>query len=420
MQRTIQPKTDMLVSSSPVYYGYVVWFVATIGLIATSPGQSFTVSLFFDPLIEEFNLDRTTISGLYGLGTFIASLSLTWVGRWVDRYGNRRMSTIISLLFCFVLVAWSTVSGPLGMFIGFIAIRGLGQGSLSLSSTTVIAEWFKKRRGLMMSLSLVGFSIFQSQYILVLERLLREYAWRDVWLMLGIAMGVFVVPISWLLLRNKPEDHGLLPDNAIEIDEAEEAQDLANSWTLQEAMRTPIFWIFVAGRFLPPAWGTGLILHQVSIFSELGYDASVATATYSQFTLMSAGVAIAFGWLIDRFRPGLIMSIQLIALIASMALATMMTEQWLLTLYAIAFAVVMGGGGVFDGAVWTNIFGREHQGSIRGFVTTSIVIGSAVGPIVFGISFDYFGGYAPVLWLGVALAIAPTILALFARSPQRA
>ena len=30
-----------IVSSSPIYYGWVVWFVAMIGVMATSPGQSF-------------------------------------------------------------------------------------------------------------------------------------------------------------------------------------------------------------------------------------------------------------------------------------------------------------------------------------------------------------------------------------------
>jgi hypothetical protein len=44
------------VNSSRVYYGWIVWFVAMIGAMATSPGQSYSVSLFFDFFIEDFGL----------------------------------------------------------------------------------------------------------------------------------------------------------------------------------------------------------------------------------------------------------------------------------------------------------------------------------------------------------------------------
>lgn len=425
------PKTD-LVRRTPFFYGWVVWAAATLGLIATSPGQSFTVSLFFDHFIADFNLDRTTVSSMYGLGTFIASLSLTWVGRQIDRVGNRRASTVIAILFAIVLALWTTVMGPFGLLIGFTAIRGLGQGSLSLSSTTVVAQWFERRRGQVLSLMMVIFSLFQSQYILWLEDMLIRYDWRQVWLILAGIMAVVVVPVSWLLLRNKPEDYNMQPDGDDLVDEimtdvVEAMPDVADgadpvddgNWTLSEALRTPIFWIFTLGRVLGPTFGTGLILHQVSLFQSLGHDGSLATATFSQFTLMSAVVAIVFGWLMDRFRPGLMLAVQLGALVATMLLATAMSNPTLVPIYAITFAMVMGSGGVFDGTVWPNLFGRRHQGAIRGFVTTINVIGSAVGPVIFGLSYDLTGNYSAALFVGVALALVPLLLSFFAKPPTR-
>ena len=49
------------------------------------------------------------------------------------------MTLLRSSLFALALVWMSLVTGPLMLFIGFIAIRGLGQGSLSLTNSTVIA-----------------------------------------------------------------------------------------------------------------------------------------------------------------------------------------------------------------------------------------------------------------------------------------
>ena len=70
-----------LVNGSPIFYGWIVWAVATLGIIATSPGQSYTISLFIDSIIADFGVDRTTVSLLFGVGTLAASLNLRWIGQ---------------------------------------------------------------------------------------------------------------------------------------------------------------------------------------------------------------------------------------------------------------------------------------------------------------------------------------------------
>lgn len=410
-----------IVGASPVYYGWVVLIVAAIGIIATSPGQSFTVSLFIDSFIEDFGLSRTAVSALYSAGTFIGSLSLTFVGRMIDKYGNRKMTVIIAGLFATTLVLFSFVNGPITLFFGFLGIRMLGQGSLGLVNTTVIVEWFKRLRGRVMSIVFVSFALFQWAYVPFLQRQLEVVDWRTMWVYLGIAVATVTIPLAWLFMRNTPEEHGLLPDgdDVRKKKKNDELDLLEDNWTLSEVIRNVTFWIFIFGRIISPAWGTGLILHQVSIFSELGHPASVAAGTYAIITIMTALFSLIFGVLVDRLRPGIVMALQLGALIVSMILATVMTSQILLWVYAISFGMMMGGGGVFDGAVWVNLFGRKYQGSIRGFISTALVTGTAIGPILFGLSLDVMGSYNPVLWLGVALSTVSLIGALIAPLPKR-
>src|SRR5688572_31315245 len=101
------PRYSRLVNGSPVYYGWIVWCVATIGWIATSPGQAFSISLFVDSFVQDFGLDRTSISALFALGTLTGAVCLTWIGRCIDRYGNRKMAVVIAAAFAVALVAWS-------------------------------------------------------------------------------------------------------------------------------------------------------------------------------------------------------------------------------------------------------------------------------------------------------------------------
>jgi len=61
--------------------------------------------------------------------------------------------------------------------------------------------------------------------------------------------------------------------------------------------------------------------------------------------------------------------------------------------------------------IWPNYFGRKHLGSIRGAATVFMVIGSALGPLPFGISYDQTGGYniaiiGMIIFTSIALALS--------------
>jgi len=409
------------VQRAPVFYGWVVWFAATVGVIATAPGQSFSVSLFIDHYITDFGLDRTSVSGLYSIGTFIAALALTWVGRRIDRQGNRRMSIIIAGLFGVVLLACSLVVGPFTILISFIAIRGLGQGSLGLVSTTAIAQWFQRRRGFMVGLSLVAFALFQRIYLPWMQDYITTYGWRAAWILSGVTLLLLVTPLLGLLIRDRPEDFGLQPDGGPMFDESGMAEDLPfeENWTLSEALRTPVMWAFTFGRVLVAAWGTALIFHQISIFAEQGFDAQVATATVGTASIVTAIFTFIGGWLLDRIQPGVVIALQMAGLIVACILAATMNSDGLLFAYALAFGAFMGIGSVFDGTVWVTLFGRQNQGAIRGFVTTSMVAGTSLGPVIFGFSFDNLGGYGPAIILGIVLAALAAAVALLVRLPDQ-
>ena len=205
---------------------------------------------------------------------------------------------------------------------------------------------------------------------------MNDIGWQSTWIVLGIGVGVIMIPLWWFFMRDTPEEFGLIPDG--KITQAQSDQDASapeDNWTLSEAMRTSIFWVFIVGRMIPAAFGTGLIFHQISLFAGLGHGELVVTEIYGTLVIISAATTLFFGAIINRLRPGLVMALQLSFLMVAMGLAMFMTTEVLLYAYALMFGMMMGTGGVFDGTVWADLYGRMHLGAIRGFASTAMFAG---------------------------------------------
>lgn len=412
-------KRDAIVQRSPVFYGWIVWGVATLGYLASSPGQSFTVSLFFDRFIEDLSLNRTTVSMLYSGGTLLAAGSLTFIGRWVDRVGSRLASTIIGALLALALVFMSFVAGPLMLLTGFVLIRSLGQGSITLVSSNIIAQWFQRRRGLAMGITSFVYMLSQGLIVMGLTKLIDTVGWRTAWVVQAALVGVVVVPLMALLVRDHPEDVGLHPDGAAEPvrDANLPGANAEVNLTLKQAMGTPILWVFLLLQVLSAGWVTGLIIHQISLFEVVGHGPSVPVQTFSLAATVAAMFTLIAGPTVDRTKPQLVAAAQMLLLAGLLVLATVMTTRPLTIVYGGLLGVFLGVWPVFDGVVWPNVFGRAHYGSIRGLVQTAGVAGSALGPVVFSLSADASGTYGVALWIGAGLALLIVAASLIVRVP---
>lgn len=412
-------KQDVLVRRSPIFYGWIVWAVATLGYVASSPGQSFAVSLFFDRFIEDLGLTRTAVSALYSGGTLLAALSLTFIGRWVDRVGNRIAGTVIGGMLAVALVLMSLVSGPVMLFAGFVLIRAFGQGAITLTSTNIIAQWFQRRRGLAMGITAFVFMLSQGAIITGLTWLIDRVGWRTAWLVEAAIVGAVVVPLMALLVRNRPEDVGLFPDGA---DDPANGPQLPGAtaevnYTLKQATRTPIFWVLLLLQTLNAGWITGLIIHQLSVFEVVGHGPAVPVQTFSLAATIAAITTLAIGPFINRVKPQLVVVLQMLLLAGMLLLAMGMTSRPLTLVYGGLLGIFLGVWPVFDGVVWPNVFGRAHYGAIRGLVQTASVAGSASGPIIFSLNFDASGTYNLALLAGVAMAALILVASLIVRTP---
>ncbi len=415
--------THWLVYKSPVYYGWVVMGIGTVGLIMTSPGQSYVVSVFLEHFIHDLGISRSIASSLYTVATLAGSFALPFVGRQIDRHGPRKVVTFISLAFGLACIFMGNVQNAFMLGLGFIAIRLLGQGSLGLVSINVINQWWIARRGLVMGISglcvaLLGLGLFP----VGLNKLIPEIGWRATYILLGLILIGGMGPLGYILFRDRPEQFGLQPDGTPARSPEEHGEGAAKAevnWTLAEAIRTPAFWIVAGSAGTVSMLTTGLIFHLVSIFNDQGMGPDTAASVFIPLSVTMALVTLGGGVLADRIPVRLLLTVTLAAQATGLMLANHIVNAWLILVFGVVVGATSGLYRTIMSILWASYFGRLHLGSIMGVAQTVAVAGSALGPMPFGIARDLAGNYDAVLFWFTLLPIAFGVANLFVKRPVK-
>jgi MFS family permease len=401
----------------PIFYGWVIVMVSALTMFFSGPGQSNSVSVFVDSYIEEFGWSRTMVSGMYSTGTLIAGLLMGGVGGIFDRLGHRKSTTAVAILFGIACFWMSRVESIVMLFVGFFLIRLLGQGSMGLSSSTLVPQWFVSKRGVALSLVSLGGVLMSVILPPVNTWLIKVYGWRTSWNVWAVLLCAIMAPVAFIFIRNRPEEVGLLPDNAkvdytrydVEFDSKEE------SWTVREALGTRSFWLLLVPNVVTSAVGTGIIFHLISIMGERGISPEVAALIFSISAMIRLPVGFGAGWIADRVHPRYL-------LIFSMATYSMAIYVLLVTnsiplaiAYGVIRGIVMGFMGILNGVLWPAYFGRGHLSSIRGVTMMAGVIGSALGPLPFGYAYDLLGGYREVIIASIAIQSLTILCGILAK-----
>ena len=404
---------------SRLFYGWVILGVATLTMFSSGPGQSHTFSIFVDLIAKDLGISATSIASAYAFATLLAAFGLTRMGFFVDRYGARNVLIFVSICLGFSCIAFGAAMGVITLSLAFMVLRFFGQGSMMLGATNLVAQWFSEKRGVAMSILMLGFSASMAIHPKLGLWLIEQVGWREAWMWLGFATWVMMVPLLWILVYDKPEPLGLRPDGTpISTSESTQASAEISGLKLLQSIRTPAFWIVGAGLFTTAMLITTLFFFQVPIFDQQGLSAEVATDMFGVSALVMALSMPLIGRTLDQTNPKYVFALTLILLAVCLAGITLVTTQMTAVIYALCFGVLTGTNMTLFGFMWAHYFGRKHLGSIQGVGQALGVIGASLGPLPLGIAFDKYGSYTEALHFLAFMPIACAILALFLIRPS--
>lgn len=406
-----------------IYYGWIIIAMAALSVFFSAPGQTYSISTFIDSYISEFGFSRTSISTLYSVATIISGTLLVFMGRAVDKHGQKNMMVVAGLMLAAACLFSSFITNIVMVFLGFFLLRYFGQGSLTLIPGSLVPQWFEKKRALAISLYTFG-GILANMFVPALNIwMINHFSWQVTWRIWSILLIIVFVPLASLLVVNKPEDIGLLPDNQKIKNESDLKDEIKRmekeSWTLNEALKTKEFWFIGIISMIPPMISTGLMFHFFSIMSLKGIDGTAASFVIGLVALPGFIMPIIAGLIIDKVRSKYLVLITLSVITIDMVFVLFVNSPVTASIFMLIYGLAVNVQGVTIGVIWAKYFGRKHLGSIRGAATVFMVVGSAFGPLPFGLSFDLTGGYNTVFIIMAILTVGSMVMAISIKRPQK-
>lgn len=418
----------------PFFYGYVVLFVGSIGVLASIPGQTVGVSVFTDPVKDALGLTRNQFSNAYMFGTLLSAFFVSRAGVLFDEYGARYVAffaTIflgLSLLLFSISVDISNHIKLLTQFdswvvpfvlitILFFFIRFCGQGVLTMSSRNMIMIWFDKNRGKVNSISSIGVSLGFSSSPILINKLIDNHGWEMSWQILAISLFIFSFCVLQFY-RNKPEDFNLKPDGHDKKTIIIEVKKVESNFTLKQAKQTRAFWMIGLTLAFNSFFITGFTFHVVSIFASQEYTKSQAIAVFLPISIIAIAVSTLCNILSDYIHH----KIYLYIMLASGVLASLglMFLSHTIGVYFLIIGLGILGGlvAVVNAVTWPRYYGRKYLGAITGKVMSFLVIASAIAPSLFSYCFTTLGSYSYIAYITLAFLLFLIIATTKVKNPQ--
>ena len=424
-QRDVEPAGSPAPLGRRIHYGWVVFGVTFITLVAAAGFRS-TPGVLIEPLEEEFGWSKATIGAAASVNLVLFGLIGPFAAALMGRFGLRRV--VISALVIIAAGALATTqmnaAWQLILLWGFVV--GTGAGCLAIVfAATVASRWFVARRGFVTGALTAASASGQLVFLPLLSRLAGSVGWR--WVSITIALSALaVVPLVALLLRDRPEDVGLVPYGA--GDDYQPVAPIAHPVRaafdgLRVAWSSGAFWLLVGSFWVCGLTTNGLIqTHFIPAAADHGIDEVRAATLLAMVGVFDVLGTLGSGWLSDRIDPRKL----LIAYYGFRGLSLLILHP----------ALEAGGAGlagfmVFYGLDWVatvpptvalcaQIFGPARAPVVFGWVFASHQLGAAVAAWGAGATRDVLGSYQPAFVVGGFTCLMAAVAVRYIHPPREA
>ncbi len=462
----------------PFYYGWVMLVVASLTMTATLPGRTHGLGLITKPVMTELHISEVSWSTL-NFWTVILGAAVCWpVGKISDRYGTGTVLTLVVAGLGLSAILTGGVQSWWGLFVLLVLTRGLGQGALSVLSTTLVGKWFSRRvvwamgiYAILLAFGFIGSIVWLSAAIgteqatqvamtsgtvhvgVITEQtasavvlrdaknqqltlpvseiasqstlsasaapkgLLRSgNTWREGWSGMGWILLAGLAPLCALTVRSTPESCGMTDQSATAEDEVEDPRE---DLSFRDALSSPTFWIFSAASCLFGLAWSAITLFNESVLADRGFTPDRLKMVMGILVGVGLLANISGSWLSSRWPLGRVLGLGMLLLAVAMLAYPFINNDGQLISYAVAFGIASGLVTVVHFAFHPQAFGRTHLGKIQGFFQILSIFTSASGPVLLAQCNAWTGSYTPLFLTVGPVSLILALAAVWVPMPVR-
>ncbi|WP_019121151.1 MFS transporter [Brevibacillus massiliensis] len=391
MQIQMQIQNRVVGKRPGLYHGWIVVVITFLTLLVAAGIRSMPGILMM-PLEDEFGWSRAGLSGVVSINIFLYGLMGPFAAAWMERFGIRR-TMICALALLAVGLSFTTVMTSLWQLnLLWGVLMGLATGALANVLGVMVANrWFVERKGTVVGLLTASAATGQLLFLPLLAKIIQEAGWRySVWT--AVLALCILIPIVAVLMRNDPEDVGLMPYGARE--HARPASFSGNIFleplrVLRTAFQSGSFWL-LAGTFFFCGFSTnGLIgTHLIPACGDFGIPEVTAAAL------------LAFMGLFDLRGLSLIFLPQALDMgyVYMMIFAVFYGLDWIATVPPTVKLTAQN-------------FAKEQVGMVYGWIVVAHQLGASSAAYEAGLLRQWFGSYGIAFVAAGMICIVAALMA---------
>ena len=373
----------------------------------SSFGQTFFIAIWSGDIRSEFGMSHGEFGFLYMSATLLSAMTLPFIGRSLDLFPIPNIAVVVISALSITCFVMAGVKSTLVLFVVIYALRLFGQGMMTHTSVTAMGRWYAENRGKAVSIATLGFQFGEAFLPIIFVSLATIVGWRSSWVVAAAMLLFIALPGVYLLMRVER-----VPHSKILVDDVSASRE--RQWTRAEVLRDSQFWLLCFGVFAPAFIGTSIFFHQVYLVELKGWTMELFTSSFVIMAATTAVISLLAGVVIDRFNARVLLPVFLIPLAAGCICLAYFTAPWAIFVYMVLLGISYGISTALYGALWPEIYGTVHLGSVRSIIVAMMVFASALGPGITGWLIDRGVPFTDQLVVLAIYCIAVSVLMLFA------
>ena len=387
-------KSFFLNDPKMLIYGFMIIFFG-------SYGQTFFIALFNDDIKNYYSLTDGQFGLIYALSTTLSSLLLINVAKLIDFIDLRIYSIIITT--GLIITCISIYILPFNIFylvIIILSLRFFGQGAMTHAGITSLTRYFGKDRGKAISFGNLGGMLGVMFLPIIVVYFKNFFSFREIWLFSSISLVIFL-PILYIILNNQKQRQKNFKESI---------QGSFKKWKTIDVIKNKKFLTYLPITTFFSFIGTGLMFHQIFIFSQKGWTIDMLGVGFIFLGGFSILGLIIGGPLIDMLNPQKAILYLLLPIFLAILILLAFDSFIFLLIYMSLYGFNLGISSPFTGSLWAEIFGLESLGTVKALFHALVVFASALSPVVFGYVIDWGYGLGMISLISLVMIILATIL----------